>query len=118
MWFKRKIDLKMVNPSSKMSLKMSCLMACKNNVGEAERLYKFLSEGIETLPDFDTPIPNAFEQIKQGVGQAFGWFKENKDDIMNAVGYLRSMRGGTPPVEPTEPLPPLKPTGTEGGKPC
>jgi hypothetical protein len=52
------------------------------------------------------------------VGQAFGWFKENKDDIMNAVGYLRSMRGGTPPVEPTEPLPPLKPTGTEGGKPC
>jgi hypothetical protein len=110
MWWKNKIDLKMVQPTSKMSLKISCLMACRNNVQEAEKLYGFLAEGIGSLPDFDAPVPNAFEQIKQGVGQAFGWFKDNKDDIINAVGYIQSMRHGSSPVQTPqveEPLPPL-----------
>lgn len=32
----------MINPSSKIALKISCLQACGNDVDKAEKLYKFL----------------------------------------------------------------------------
>ena len=46
------IDLAQIRPSSKMSLKMSCLSACGNNVEEAQKLYDFIASDIN-LPDTD-----------------------------------------------------------------
>lgn len=43
----------MINPSSKIALKISCLQACGNDVDKAEKLYKFVAEDIASLPDFD-----------------------------------------------------------------
>lgn len=84
----------MINPSSKISLKLSCLMACDRDIEKAERLYKFLADGVETMPDFDIPNPSVYEQIKQGAGQFFGWIKENKGDIIDAYSFIQQIRGG------------------------
>lgn len=83
----------MINPSSKISLKLSCLMACDRDIEKAERLYKFLADGVETMPDFDIPNPSVYEQIKQGAGQFFGWIKENKGDIIDAYSFIQQIRG-------------------------
>jgi hypothetical protein len=84
----------MINPSSKISLKMSCLASCKGDIDQATKLYGFLADGIESIPDFDIEPPTVFQQIKQGAGDVFSWFKSNKDEIMQGVSFIQSLRQG------------------------
>ena len=112
MFKNNKIDLTMINPSSKMSLKMSCINACRGDVGKAKELYEFLSEGVDSMPDFDIQEPSALEQAKNAIGSVFGWVKENRDDIVQAVGWVQSLRSGgssvptpTPPQASIPPIP-------------
>jgi hypothetical protein len=107
----------MINPSSKMSLKMTCLASCKGDIDQAMKLYNFLADGVESMPDFDIPRPSVFDQLKESAGQVYGWVRDNKDDLMQAVEYIQSMRNGastavaTTETAATE-IPPL-PTLTE-----
>jgi hypothetical protein len=114
MFFRRKIDLRMINPSSKISLKMSCLASCKGDVEQATKLYNFLAEGVESMPDFDVAPISTFDQIKQGANQLFGWIKQNKDELVQGYNFIQSLRGGapinaapTPTNIPTTTIPPL-----------
>lgn len=102
----------MINPSSKMSLKMSCLQSCNGDVKRAEELYKFLADGVDTLPDFDPVKPSVLKQVTDAANGMFGWVKENQNDIMQAVGFIRQMRGGaatsaTSAALSTSEIPPL-----------
>jgi hypothetical protein len=109
---RKKIDLRMINPSSKISLKMSCLASCKGDVEQATKLYNFLADGIESIPDFDAPRLSTFDQIKQGAGQVFGWIKDNKEELIQGYNFIQSMRQGqtvqqTAVETPTVEIPPL-----------
>lgn len=102
----------MINPSSKMTLKASCLQACGNDVDKAQKLYKFFSEDIASLPDFDVPPPTMMQQATRNVGSLFGWVKENKEDLFKAWDLIQSFRGGSPravmpPVAPPIDIPPI-----------
>lgn len=90
----------MIDASSKMSLKLSCLRACDNDVDKAGRLYDFLSEGMAEMPDFDPVRPTGFEQVKRSVSDAFEWFKGHQEDIAQGVSLFQSLRhsGGTASV--------------------
>jgi hypothetical protein len=88
-------------------------MACGNDLERAEKLYSFLSDGMDSIPDFDVPKPTTFEQIKNGAGQFFGWIKDNKEDIVGAYNFIQQMRQGTTQAveaaeEVTEEIPPLE----------
>lgn len=85
-------------------------MISKGNVEDAERLYKFLSEGIDTLPDFDVIPPTTMQQVKETAGSIFGWVKENQNDILNGIEFIKGLRGkggNIPPTSSGAPLPPL-----------
>ena len=102
----------MIDPSSKMALKMTCLQTANGDVKKAQELYAFLSEGMETMPEYPVQQPSFMQQAQQTVGSIFGWVKENQNDLMQAWNMVRSMRAGqplTPPVPPTPPadIPPL-----------
>ena len=97
----------MVNTSSKMSLKMSCINACKGDVQRAKELYDFLSEGIKSIPDFDIQPPSMVQQIKETVGSVFGWVKENREDIVQAVGFVQSIVKKPSSAPVTTEIPPL-----------
>lgn len=107
----------MINPSSKMALKMSCLQQTGGDVKKAEELYRFLADGVESMPDYPAQQPSTFQQIQQTAGQIFGWVKENQGDIVNAVNFIQQIRGAqpigmpmasaTPPAD-IPPLPPLE----------
>jgi hypothetical protein len=111
MFLKRnRVDIKMINPSSKVSLKLSCLASCKGDVEQATKLYNFLADGIESIPDFDTPTPSTFEQIKQGASQIFKFVKENRQEIVQGYNFIQSLRSGQSIAEeplPTQEIPPL-----------
>lgn len=114
MFFRKKIDYSMINPSSKMALKLSCLQQTGGDVKKAEELYRFLADGVDSMPDYPVQKPSAMQQIQQAAGNIFGWVKENQGDIINAVNFIQQMRGGqpigmpvaAPAVAPAE-IPPL-----------
>lgn len=97
MFFKRnkikKDMIQNIRPTSKVALKMSCLYTCNGDVDKAERLYKFLSDGLDDLPTFDVQQPTTMQQIKDGAVQTFGWINQNQDTIMNWIGVIKDMFG-------------------------
>lgn len=112
MFFKRnkikKDMIQNIRPTSKVALKMSCLYTCNGDVDKAERLYKFLSDGLDDLPTFDAVQPTTMQQIKDGAVQTFGWINQNQDTIMNWIGIVRDMLGkGNKQVVPPTPSSPI-----------
>lgn len=80
-------------PTSKVSLKMSCLHACNGDLDKAEKLYAYLAEGIEDLPTFDPIQPTTMQQARTMIGDGFNWVKENQDTIVNWIAFFKDMFG-------------------------
>lgn len=95
----------MITSSSKMTLKMSCLAACDNDVAKAERLYDFIVKDIADLPDFDQPKPTIMQQIKTGADDLFGWLDAHGNDLAKGWNFIQSIRNGAP-IQPTNVAPP------------
>lgn len=111
-WNRNKINKEMIraiNPTSKASLKMQCLLVSNGDIDKAERLYDFMAKDMPDLPMFDPVQPTTMQQIKDGAANTMNWIKENKDDIMDWVGFVKGMfsKGGTPPTPPSASLPPI-----------
>jgi hypothetical protein len=109
MWWTRKIDIRMINPSSKISLKMSCLASCRGDIDRASKLYKFLSDGIENIPDYDVPRPTAVQQFSDAVNNIFGFIDQNEDKFMKAYNMVQMFRngGGATQMQAVTDIPPL-----------
>lgn len=105
MFGRKKIDINMIVPTSKMSLKASCIRACDNDIDKAMKLYEFFAKDMKDLPDFDIPKPTAFEQVKSVAGEIFGWLDQNQDKLANAYNFIQSVRNGGPISIPTGPPP-------------
>ena len=111
MFNKNTIDLtKMLPPTSKMTLKMSCMAACKSNVSEAEKLYDFFMKDIADLPDFDVPKPSVLQQVRSGADDLFSWINAHGEDIARGWNFIQAIRnGGTLPMTtvPSVDVPPI-----------
>lgn len=107
MWFKRnKIDkgmIQAIRPTSKSTLKMQCLMMSNGDIDKAERLYDYMAKDMDDLPLFDTPQPTTMQQVKSEAIETFQWLNENQNQIMNWVGIVRQMFGGSGSIPPTAP---------------
>jgi hypothetical protein len=106
MFFKRKkLRTDMIDTSSRMALKMTCLNACSGNVSRAQELYAFLADGITDIPDYTPPRPT----ITQHMRNAFTWIKDNREDIASAWQFVQQMRSqqATTPVPTHDAIPPL-----------
>ena len=83
-------------PTSKMTLKLSCIRACDNDLTKATELYEFLAKDMANLPDFDVPPPSTLQQIKGMAQDIFGWVDQNQDKLIGAYNFFVSMKGGAP----------------------
>lgn len=92
--------------NSKFGLKKQCLYISGFDVQNAEKLYNFLVKDMEELPAVEPPELTTFDTVKNTAGNIFNWVKDNKDDIMQAADFIRSLRKGTPKASGT-PLPPI-----------
>ena len=112
MFFKKKINLAMIDPSSKIALKMSCLQSANGDVAKAQELYNYLVDGIDSMPDFPIAEPSTIQQIQQTANGVFTWLKENQQDILNIVGIVNQFGGGNAAqvaTQTAEAIPPLTP---------
>ena len=98
----------LIETQSKMSLKKSCINSCHGDIARGRELYDFLIDGIDSLPDFDVPQPTVLQQAEKAIGNIFGWVKDNREDIVQAVGFIQSLRGGTPAVPNANEIPPIQ----------
>lgn len=119
-WFRNKQkQLEMIQalrPTSKATLKMQCLIICKADIEEANKLYDFFAKDMPDLPDFDPPQRDWMDSTKDAASSFFAWLKENQNTIANGYEMVRQMTGGKlpplvlsgPPAEEvTTPLPPI-----------
>lgn len=79
---------------------MSCLHTCNGDIEKAEKLYQYLTEGIDDLPTYDPVQPSTMQQAKEMISNGFTWAKENQDTISNIVAFFKDTfgkgGGGTP----------------------
>lgn len=97
-----------IHPTSKVALKQQCLLISKGDLELAAKLYDFMIKDMDDLPTFDVQPPTTMQQVKDTIGQSFGWFKENQNEIIQGIEWVRSMfgKGGNIPPSGT-PIPPI-----------
>lgn len=81
-----------LDTSSKVALKVSCLRACGNDIAQADRLYGYLSDGLD-LPDRTPPEPSTFDRIRSGADELLGWIDGHRDTIAQGIALVRSLGG-------------------------
>lgn len=87
-----RIDLERLSPSSKLSLKLTCLAACNNDIKTATELYDFIA-GDMNLPDVEPEKPNTFAMIKKGAEDIFGWVQDHRDELIQGYQIIKGLRG-------------------------
>lgn len=83
----------MVIPTSKMSLKVSCLRACNNDLDKAKKLYEYLASDTE-LPDVDVPVPTFMDSAKKNLSDLYSWVKNNGGDIYETYKFIKTLKNG------------------------
>ena len=112
-WFTNKEKLEMIQairPTSKATLKMQCLFACKGDIEESGRLYDYFAKDMPELPDYDPVPPTWIDNTKNMANGIVGWLGENKDTLAQAYDFIRQVivnKGALPMTAPTESLPPI-----------
>lgn len=108
MFGKPRIDMTLIQTTSKEAIKRSALYACGGDVKAATEIYDFFVKDMESIPDFDPVKPTFMDQAKATIGEVFGFVDANQDKLIGAWNIIQQMRGGavTPPTPPTN-LPPI-----------
>lgn len=117
-WFENKRKrlemISTIKPTSKATLKMQCLMACKGNIDEAMKLYDFFAKDMPQLPDYDPVAPTWVDNTKDMASGIFGWLKENQTTVVQAYQFVQQLianKGALPTINPEvsvgDPLPPI-----------
>ena len=99
----------MIKPTSKASLKQTCLFMANLDVEKAEKMYDFLIKGMDGIPAVEPASKSFLQNFGEQATGVFGWLRENKDMLEEGVDFVRgiiaSRKGGK--VPPATPLPPI-----------
>jgi len=113
-WFtnkKKKLAMiQAIRPTSKATLKIQCLFACKGDISESEKLYDYFAKDMPDLPDYDPVQPTWVDNTKDMANGIMGWLKENQDTLAQGYEFITGiikMKGALPPAGTGEPLPPI-----------
>lgn len=110
-WFNNKKRLEMISairPTSKATLKIQCLFACKGNIDEAMKLYDFFARDMPGLPDYDPAQPTWIDNTKETVNGIIGWLSDNKETLTEAYQFIQQIianKGALPSITPDMPAP-------------
>lgn len=100
-------DTEKLIPTSKISLKLSCLNACNNDIEKADKLYEYMTRDLKELPDTEPMMPNAIQKFRMGADDIINWIGEHKDLFQQGIALVQGLRGkaaasvipdGVPPI--------------------
>ena len=101
--------ISMIKPTSKAELKRTCLYMSNLDVDKAEKMYRFLIDGLENIPDVEPTSKPFIQNFGEQANGVIGWFRENQDMISQGVDMIRGIiekRKGIPSPH-VNPLPPI-----------
>lgn len=79
----------------------------RGDVTKAKEIIELYTSYME-LPDADPIKPTTMEQMKSVATDVFSWVRDNREDIMSTIDYLRSFRKTVPTKSiPTNNIPKL-----------
>lgn len=90
-------NLSRINATSKLSLKMTCLAVAEGDLEKAAKMYEFFAADMD-LPDTDPVPPSKMQTIKASVEEVSGLIKNNKDDILDLIGFVMGIVGKKAPA--------------------
>lgn len=108
MFNRRPIDIGQIVPTSKISLKMSCLSACNNDVDAAQKLYAYIASDLKELPDIEPLRPTILQQADS----VLGWFGQHREEFAQGLSMIQNLRAqapAAPPAPPAQVAPPPNP---------
>jgi hypothetical protein len=108
MFGRPKIDMTLIQTTSKDTLKRTALFACGGDVKAAKEIYDFFVQDMPNMPDYDMVQPSFMDQAKSTIGSVLGWVDENQDKLVGYWNIIQQMRGGgniTPPSSTS--IPPI-----------
>ena len=95
--------IRMINPTSKMSISQQCLLIAKGDIDEAKKLRDYFADVIDGLPVVDQPEPTLVDNIKNTLNEIISWSGEHQQGLLQIYEIVRGMTGNR--------LPPLTLTG-------
>lgn len=124
MWNKKKRReemlnmIRMIQPTSKMSISQQCLLIAKGDIDEAKKLRDYFADVMDDLPPVDMPEPTVIDKTKNTLNGILSWSGEHQQGLMQLYEMIRAMTGNrlpplTMPGMPAEaeavaePLPPI-----------
>jgi hypothetical protein len=92
-------------PTSKAQLRQFCMWFAEGDVKKAKDMYDFYADGID-LPDVEPTQPTTFQNVKNTASDVLVFVRDNKDDILTAVGFVKSLlgKGGNAVQAAAEPI--------------
>lgn len=109
MWNKRKRreemlnQIRLINPTSKMSISQQCLLIAKGDIDEAKKLRDYFADVMTDLPTVDQPDPTWVDSTKNALNGILSWGGEHQQGLLQIYEIVRGMTGNR--------LPPLSLTG-------
>ena len=109
MWNKRKRreemlnQIRLINPTSKMSISQQCLLIAKGDIDEAKKLRDYFADVMTDLPTVDQPDPTWVDNTKNALNGILSWGGEHQQGLLQIYEIVRGMTGNR--------LPPLSLTG-------
>ena len=124
MWNKKKRReemlnmIRMIQPTSKMSISQQCLLIAKGDIDEAKKLRDYFADVMDDLPPVDMPEPTVIDKTKNTLNGILSWSGEHQQGLMQLYEMIRAMTGNRlPPLTmpgmsaeaeaAAEPLPPI-----------
>ena len=124
MWNKKKRReemlnmIRMIQPTSKMSISQQCLLIAKGDIDEAKKLRDYFADVMDDLPPVDMPEPTVIDKTKNTLNGILSWSGEHQQGLMQLYEMIRAMTGNRlPPLTMpgmsaeaeavAEPLPPI-----------
>ena len=98
----------MIKPTSKASLKQTCLFLANLDVDKAEKMYDFLVKDMNGLPDVEPTSKPFMQNFGEQANGVLGWFRDNQDVIKEGVNFIQgiiaSRKGAAAPINPLPPI--------------
>lgn len=80
-----------IKPTSKMALKQQCIILAKGDLDESKKLYDFLIQDLQNIPDID-PIPMTWmDNFGNNVNKIFEWGRQNQDVLSQAYEFIQGI---------------------------
>ena len=97
----------MIKPTSKASLKQTCLFLTNFDVKKAAEMYDFLIKDMGDIPAVEAASRNFIQNFEEQANGIFEWLRNNEDVLQRGVTIIRNIAARRKGSAVAEPLPPI-----------